>query len=125
MAVSKHNHTHVTSRDPQKAVEFYTKVLGASLVFERESGSGIITEVQLGGIPIRITGANTIDKSKADVFGLHHLGMEVDNMDEFAAKMKASSVEFVVEPSAMPNGDKVAFIKGPDEVLFEIVEFKK
>jgi len=125
MAVLKNNHTHVTSQDLQKAAEFYTKILGAKLVADRDSIMGRIIDVELGGMPIHITSTTGADKNWANTGGLHHLAFEVDDMDEFAAKMKTNGVEFITEPSTSPSGRKVTFIKGPDNVLFEILEIGK
>ena len=121
----KNNHTHVTCSNLQQAAEFYTNVLGAKLVADKDSNMGRIIEVELGGTSIRISSATGADKNWANTGGLHHLGFEVDDMEEFVAKMKTNDGEFVVEPSASPNGTKMAFIKGPDGVLFEILEIKK
>jgi catechol 2,3-dioxygenase-like lactoylglutathione lyase family enzyme len=43
-------------------------------------------------------------------------------MDKFAAEMKAKGVEFVVAPFQARPGVKLAFIKAPNNVLFEIIE---
>jgi len=123
MASYKHEHTHITSADPDKVIEFYTKVMGAKLIKEMESGGRRLIDIDLGGVPVRISGSTGADNVwKGLQFGLHHLGLEVDNLDEFAAHLKANGVEFVVEPTQPKPGIKIAFIKAPDNVLFELIE---
>jgi catechol 2,3-dioxygenase-like lactoylglutathione lyase family enzyme len=123
MATYKHDHTHITTPEPDKIIEFYTKVMGARVTKEIESAGRRLTDIDLGGIPVRISSATGADKDwKGPRYGLHHLGLEVDNMDEFIAKMKANSVEIVTAPFQPGPGVKAAFIKGPDGVLFEIIE---
>jgi len=126
MTACKHDHTHITSPDPDKAVEFYTQVMGARFIKEIESSGRRMIDLDLGGIPVRISNSTGADNAwKGLRFGLHHLGLLVDNMDEFAAELKSKGVEFVVEPFQPRPGVKMAFIKAPDNVLFEIIEQKE
>ena len=126
MTSCKHDHTHLTSPDPDKVVEFYTQVMGAKFIKEQESSGRRMIDLDLGGIPVRISNGTGADNAwKGPRFGLHHLGLLVDNMDEFAAELKSKGVEFVVEPTQPRPGVKIAFIKGPDNVLFELIEQKE
>ncbi|MBU2535591.1 MAG: VOC family protein [Chloroflexi bacterium] len=123
MVTYKHEHTHITTPEPDKIIEFYTKVMGASVIKEIESAGRRLVDVDLGGIPIRISSGTGADKDWTGLrYGLHHIGLEVDNMDEFIAKMKANSVEIVTEPFQPGPGIKAAFIKCPDGALYEIIE---
>ena len=123
MAVYKHDHTHLTSPDPDKVVEFYTQVMGAKVTKEQESAGRKMVDIDLGGIPVRISGHTGADDTwKGLRFGLHHLGLEVNNLEEVAADLKSKGVEFVVEPTQPRPGLKFAFIKAPDNVLFELIE---
>ena len=122
----KHEHTHLTSPDPEKVVEFYTQVMGAKVTKEQEVSGRRMIDLDLGGLTVRISGSTGADDAwKGLRFGLHHLGFVVDNMDEFAANLKSKGVEFVVEPTQPKPGVKMAFIKAPDNVLFELIEIKE
>lgn len=125
MASYKHDHTHLTSPDPEKVVGFYTQVMGAKVTKEQETPGGKMVDVDLGGIPVRISGHTGADNTWGPRFGLHHLGLIVDNMDEFAADLKSKGVEFVVEPTQSQPSVRIAFIKAPDNVLFELIEKKE
>jgi len=123
MAAYKHDHTHLTSPDPDKVIEFYTQVMGARVIKEIESAGRRMIDLDLGGIPVRVSSSTGADNAwKGLRFGLHHLGLEVSNLDEVAADLKSKGVEFVVEPTQPQPGVKIAFIKGPDNVLFELIE---
>ena len=122
----KHEHTHLTSPNPEKVVEFYTQVMGAKVTKEQEVSGRRMIDLDLGGLTVRISGSTGADDAwKGLRFGLHHLGFVVDNMDEFAANLKSKGVEFVVEPTQPKPGVKMAFIKAPDNVLFELIEIKE
>ncbi len=123
MVTYKHEHTHITTPEPDKIIDFYTNVMGAKIIKEIESAGRRLVDVDLGGIPVRISSGTGADKDWTGLkYGLHHIGLQVDNMDEFIAKMKANNVEIVTEPFQPGPGIKAAFIKCPDGVLYEIIE---
>jgi len=126
MIAYKHEHTHLTSPDPDKVIEFYTQIMGAKVTKEQEALGRKMVDLDLGGIPVRISGHTGADDAwKGLRFGLHHLGLIVENMDATVADLKSKGVEFVVEPTQPRPGLKFAFIKAPDNVLFEIIEKKE
>jgi len=123
MAKYKHEHTHITTPEPDKLIEFYKKAMGAKVTKEIVSAGRRLVDIDLGGITVRISGATGADKNwKGLRYGLHHLGLEVDNMDKFIANLKANGVEVVTEPFPAGPGVKAAFIKCPDGVLYELIE---
>ncbi len=125
MIACKHDHTHLTSEDPKKLIEFYTKVLGASIKKEKEISGRKITDLNLGGVTIRITNGTSGDSNwKGLRLGLHHLGLTVQDLGKAAAEMKSQGVEFVVNPTSEGPNVKYAFIKAPGGVLIEISEEK-
>ena len=62
---------------------------------------------------------------EAPLYGLHHIGLEVDNMLETAADLKAKKVEFIVGPKEMPSGVWIAFIRCPDGAMYELIQKSK
>ncbi|MFC1966745.1 VOC family protein [Chloroflexota bacterium] len=126
MATYKQDHIHVTNPDPIKTAQFYTEIMGARLIRERGNPGREIFDLDLGGIPIRISNSTGADDSwKGIRFGLHHLGLRVDDLDRAAAEMKSTGAEFVVEPHSSQPGAKSAFVRTPDGVLIELSEKKE
>ncbi len=126
----EYNHTHHTSANPRAAVEFYTKNLGAKVTREfMLSGNKPAWDIDLGGLLVRIsegTGADDVLKNKQAPkitmraqYGLHHLALTVDNLDEAVKDLKAKGVPFVLEPKP---GSGPAFIMAPDELLIELIQ---
>jgi catechol 2,3-dioxygenase-like lactoylglutathione lyase family enzyme len=123
MSLCKHEHTHFTSPEPDKTAEFYTQVLGARITKEQVRNGRRIIDLELGGIPIRISNGTGADKNwKGPRYGLHHLGLAVDNIEEFTAMLKSRGMDLVVDINQAQPGVRTAFIEAPDNVLFEIVE---
>ena len=50
MSSYRHHHTHLTSQNVEKAVEFYTKVMNAKITKVPESGGPQMVDIDLGGI---------------------------------------------------------------------------
>ena len=126
MASYKLNHIHVTNPEPKKAAQFYIKGMGAKVTREVSRPDREIIDLDLGGIPIRISSRTGVDDSLGGLqLGLHHLGLHVDDLDKAADEMKSTGVEFVVEPHSPRPGSKSSFIRTPDGVLMEISERKE
>ncbi len=130
----QYNHMHTTSSNPQAALEFYTKNLGAKVMREFIAHDKPAWDLDLGGLlGFRITastGADEVLKNKQAAkvtmrpqFGLHHLALAVDNLAEAIKDLKSKGVEFVLDPTLVGSGP--TFIKGPDDILIELSQAPK
>ena len=134
MAIYTSNHTHLTGSNPEKMLDFYTRVMGG--IVDREfllGGSHKAWDVNLGGLLVRISDWSNADdflkKEYAEArgkhqFGLHHLAMTVDNMDEAYTELKANGAQFILPPKSTGPTSKVAFVIAPENVLIELIERK-
>ncbi|MFC1860374.1 VOC family protein [Chloroflexota bacterium] len=126
MPLYKQDHIHVTNPDPQKTAKFYTEVMGAKVTREHRTDRGEMIDLDLGGIPLRISASTGADDNwKGLQHGLHHLGLTVDDLDKAAEEMKLAGVKFIIKPFSPRPGYKVAFICTPDGVLIELMENKE
>jgi catechol 2,3-dioxygenase-like lactoylglutathione lyase family enzyme len=55
--------------------------------------------------------------------GLDHLGLRVDDMDRAAIQLKDQGAEFFMEPRETTPGVKIAFLRGPDGVNIELIQY--
>ena len=125
MAWCKLDHVHVTATDPVKAARFFARVMGGRITQEQGTPGAEMIDVDLGGIPIRISGKTGADASwKGLRLGLHHIALNVDNLDRIGADMKSTGAEFVLPTNEVEPGVKYAFIKTPEGVLMELTEDK-
>ena len=125
------NHTHLIGSNPEKMLDFFTRVMGGKV--EREfmlGGTHKSWDVNLGGLLVRISGwSNADDFLEKEYsmakgrhrYGLHHLAMVVDNMEEAYAELKANGAVFVLPPKATGPTSKVAFIVAPENLLIELI----
>jgi catechol 2,3-dioxygenase-like lactoylglutathione lyase family enzyme len=123
MASYKQDHFHVLNRDPKKAAQFYVDVMGAKIIDEKIIPDRMIINLDLGGIPLRITNRTGADDNLGEFKpGLHHIGLHVDDLDKAVELMKQNGVKFIVEPHPTEMGGKAAFIQTPDGVIFELIQ---
>jgi predicted enzyme related to lactoylglutathione lyase len=52
------------------------------------------------------------------------IGMEVEDMDEEVANLKVNGVELTRGPFGAPEGPRIAFLMGPDDVEIELIEYR-
>jgi lactoylglutathione lyase len=129
----KFDHIHIKCRDLDKAVEYYEKVFNAK-VFARDDLGGVpLVRLDLGGIMLNLAGlgkAETLPDPEPREklwprLGLGHFGVVVDDLDRTVREMKAKGAEFFREPWEPLPGTRVAFVKGPEEDVIEIVQRHK
>ena len=124
-----YDHVHLISADPIKAADFYEKAFGAKRVNVTTHADGTTSAVlNLTGTKI-VIGSPPHNEPRIAIdspqkyFGLEHWGIITDRMDEAVRSLKAMDVQFIQEVTRFP-GLSIAYIKGPDNVIIEIMERK-
>ena len=118
------DHIHLRSADVEAAAVWYVNVFGAR-VTARGAFHGRV-DLQLGGVSVFISplaqdtqtdGATMLPRG-----GIDHLGLRVDEIADVVAALKAKHVEIVTDVTDVRPGVRLAFLRGPDDVLIELVE---
>ena len=126
MAVFKQDHFHVTNENPREAAQFYIDCLGAKFVNEVSLSDRLIINLDIDGIPYRISNRTGADDSMGGFKGgFHHVALQVDDLSKALEQMKSKNAKFVVEPHFTESGNCDAFIQTPDGVIFELIQKKK
>ena len=140
------NHSGFVVKDIEKQIRFYVDVLdlqvirtfssdhqssqhtGLSnayreLVFLGKPGKDHMLELIQWLSPI----VEPTDLPAMNVVGLSHLGLRVDNVDEFYNSLSARGVRFINPPAiredaVYPRPQKLCSIKDPDGNLIELIE---
>ena len=90
----KIRHIGITTNDPEGSAEFFKQAFGFEEVFRSPSGEGVV--VSDGYINV------TLLKFKVDRYGggrpgLHHFGIQVEDLDETEAKLRPLGATELVE----------------------------
>ena len=102
-------HIHLNSADPDKAIAFWTDIIGIS-TWSRGSLSGVSTL----GVLILITHSAPSGPSAGSA--IDHIGFKVPDLQPFISKLAKTSYK-----SFQPAGDQL-MIDGPDGVRIELAE---
>jgi lactoylglutathione lyase len=126
MAEFAYDHVHLRSPDPDATAAFYQTMFGAKVIKSVMSNGIERTDMELGGVAIFIAqvpqDAALSDKVEGSFVGLDHLGLRVKNIDAVCDELKAKGAEFTVEPKTIRPGVRIAFVRGPQNVLIEILD---
>lgn len=126
MANFHYDHVHLRSPNPEETARYYERMFGAEVIKSIQSDGRERVDMKLGGVMMFIAqvppDAALAQKPEGGYVGLDHLGLRVDRIDDVAAELKAKGAEFTVEPRTIRPGVRIAFIRGPQGVLIEILD---
>ena len=110
------HHLHLASADPERTLAWYAENFGG----ESDSFAGVLPGLNYGNIWLLVDRA---DAAPVPTQGrsLDHLGWKYEDLTAAAEMLKASGVEFTVEPRPF-RGIRISFVEGPDRVRIELVE---
>ncbi len=119
------HHSGIKSADIDRSLDFYTRIMGLEVLEKIDLVGRTFYFVGNDKTRIEIEQANPGDEMiKVDTgFGLYHLAFAVEALDALAARLKAESVKFILEPIQLRPDRKIAFIEDPDGVRIQLIEF--
>lgn len=123
------HHIHLCCQDVDAAARWFVDVLGGELMGPANfygGATGLL--VMLGGANLYIRGTRPgevlADNGGAERYGFDHIGLRVDDIDALAAHLQAKHVQFEVPVHQHRPGNRVAFVKGPDNIRIELSEVR-
>jgi lactoylglutathione lyase len=126
MAEFTYDHVHLRSPDPDATAAYYERMFGAQVIKSVMSNGIERTDMNLGGIMVFIAQvgpeAGMAEKPEGSFVGLDHLGLRVRNIDAVCEELKGKGAEFTIEPKTIRPGVRIAFVKGPQNVLIELLD---
>jgi lactoylglutathione lyase len=121
-----YDHVHLRSPDPDETARYYERMFGAKIIKSVMSNGLPRTDIELGGVMFFIAqvpaDAELAQKPDGSFVGLDHMGLRVRNIDAVVAELKEKGAEFTVEPKTIRPGVRIAFLKGPQNVLIELLD---
>jgi lactoylglutathione lyase len=121
-----YDHVHLRSPDPDETARYYERMFGAEIIKSVMSNGLARTDMKLGGVMFFIAqvpeDAPLSSKAEGSFVGLDHMGLRVRNIDAVVAELKEKGAEFTVEPKTIRPGVRIAFVRGPQNVLIELLD---
>ena len=126
----KFDPVHVKCRDVNHAAEYYEKIFGARVISREALAGTPLVRLALGGLVLNLSGLGREEKlpepsAREKLWaksGVGHFGVLVEDLDRTVKDMKAKGAEFFWEPREVAPGTHVAFVKGPEEDVIEIIQ---
>jgi lactoylglutathione lyase len=126
MAEFAYDHVHLRSPNPDETAAYYERMFGATVIKSVMSNGIERTDMNLGGVMVFIAqvpeSADLSAKPEGSFVGLDHLGLRVTKIDAVCGELKAKGAEFTVEPKTIRPGVRIAFVRGPQNVLIELLD---
>jgi methylmalonyl-CoA/ethylmalonyl-CoA epimerase len=123
--MSKIRHIAIAVPDPDKAARFYEKALGLKRVGETHSAlaDGVyLTDgyINLAFLNYRTDEAAGRERGK-DYVGVHHFGVQVDDLDQSAKAIESEGGRFFMDlPTDRNSVDYEAKYRDPNGIIFDI-----
>ncbi len=121
-----YDHLHLISEDVESAVRFYKDVFGAQETGRVDIMGAPGIFMRLGDMNLFIRGTRQGEEypsgGRPTGHGIDHFGIQVKgSLDEFCQELKGKGVTIAQEPRDFNPQVRVAFIRGPDEVMIELL----
>jgi lactoylglutathione lyase len=121
-----YDHVHLRSPDPEETARYYQRMFGAEIIKSVQSDGRERVDMKLGGVMMfiaKVEPDQTLAGKQGNSYvGLDHLGLRVRDIDGVCDELKAKGAEFTVEPKTIRPGVRIAFVRGPQNVLIEILD---
>lgn len=116
------HHVGICVPDVEKALDFYTRVLGFRQEETIDLGGVNYYFVGDGNISIEIEQSRTPGNNPYDS-GIGHIALAVDDLEAIAEKLNQEQITFLVPPSQFRPDRKIAFIEDPQGVRIQLIQF--
>ncbi len=119
------HHIHLICKDLEGMIIFFTEALGATLVARKKFGTADGASLDLQGttVNLRVDREDEVitgDASQAR-YGYDHIGLQVDDIDAAYEDLKQRGFSFFMPPKDIPDL-RIAFFRGPEEIIIELVQ---
>lgn len=123
-----YHHVHLISHDAMAAGKYYKKMFGAEITESKGANGLPRCDMNVGGQTILISTDPELKGGQSkggpnQQLGLDHIGLRVDDMESAAIELKELGAEFSLEPRDIGSNVKIAFVRGPDNVPIELVQY--
>ena len=126
-------HTSVRTSNMDRSIDFYTRLLGLTLLSRREipqnnAEIAFLRDPQAKGATLELTfyrNQKKFSQAEYEDRVFDHIAFEVKDMHQTIAAMRKEKVTITDEPFKLsPTGSLIAFVEDPDGVLIELIERK-
>ena len=121
----KLHHIHILCKDLIGMRDFFVDTLEAKLIEMKQFGGADGASLDLSGVRVNLRvgqeGEKIADDPDGKIYGYHHVGLDVEDLDAVYKNLTDKGYVFSVPPKDLP-GLRIAFFDGPENVTFELMQ---
>lgn len=127
MAGFRFDHLGLKVKDVDRAVDFYTRILGFRHLETVQVGGKDFIFVGDDRVRIEIEPALEGSHPPDNNFGtgIQHLAFLVDDLEAEAARLKSLGVKFILGPAQFRPDRKIAFFEDPEGTRIQMIQMLK
>jgi catechol 2,3-dioxygenase-like lactoylglutathione lyase family enzyme len=122
------DHIHLVCRNLQEMIDFFTQNLEAELVTMKKFAGVDGATLDLSGTTINLRvsqkNENLADPGSCKIYGYHHVGIAVDNIEAEYKKLSDKGFKFSLPPKDLDDTLTIAFFEGPESLTIELLQRK-
>ena len=127
----RYDHVHLRATDPDAMGRFFETMFGAEVTRDVYPPGTLYpgqmrVSMRVGGQKVLVAPAHPQDPTGAapafPYYGVEHIGLTVDDVDAAAEELRAKGAEIAIGPLTRNAGLRLAFVRGPDGVMVELVQ---
>jgi catechol 2,3-dioxygenase-like lactoylglutathione lyase family enzyme len=125
------DHVHLRSSDPDATAGFFETMFGAEVTRSIYPAGTLYpgkmrVAMRVGDQKILIAPSHPHDPMTPappfPYYGLEHIGLTVVDLDAAISELRAKGAEIAIGPLTRDAGTYLAFIRGPDGIMVELVQ---
>lgn len=121
------DHIHFRCEDVDTAIDFYTRMFGGYISGRDGTKQMPIVFVNVAGTRLAFSPKSQEREAAASSNGpdkgIYQLGLCVNDVDKAVEELRSKGAQIEREPRELRPGLKAAFVKAPDGVQIELVEY--
>ena len=121
------DHIHIRCSDVDASIAYFKKMFDAKEVARGEAKGMPITILHMAGVRFSLSPkreeVNIRVQPDEPGWGVYQIGLKADNLDAALAELKERGAEISAEPFTVREGLRVFFVRGPDGVEIEVMEY--
>jgi catechol 2,3-dioxygenase-like lactoylglutathione lyase family enzyme len=118
-------HVSIRCRDLEASVEYFRRMFDAKVILRRTPGEGRrIVFLHIGNSMLELMAMGSASEPVDPLahFGVHHIGIKVEDFESAYRDLKAKGANFVGEPFEPTPGIRLVFLKEPNGAVIELVQ---
>jgi lactoylglutathione lyase len=123
------NHIHLKAPDPRRTAEWYVRAFNFTITSDETRVFGdrfVRCRSEDGGMAVNISGARTGERlGPGDAtahHGLEHFGFDSEDLEADIRRLEGLGATLLEGPIQVPNGPRIAFLRGPDDTRIELIQ---